>query len=170
MKHTIVVTVENKFGVLARISGLFSSRGYNIDSLTVGETQDPKISRMTIVVKGDDKILEQVINQLNKLIDVIEVKDMKKGTYVGRELALVKIQSSAKNRSEVLEIVNIFRAKPIDIGLESMTIQITGAEEKVEAFIGLMEPFGIIELARTGRVAMVREAHDMKDESNYYSE
>lgn len=170
MKHTIVVTVENKFGVLARISGLFSSRGYNIDSLTVGETQDKKISRMTIVVKGDDKILEQVINQLNKLIDVIEVKDMKKGTYVGRELALVKVKSSAKTRSEVLEIVNIFRAKSIDIGLESMTIQITGAEEKVEAFIGLMEPFGIIELARTGRVAMIREAHDIKDESNYYSE
>lgn len=167
MKHTIVVTVENKFGVLARISGLFSSRGYNIDSLTVGETQDAKISRMTIVVKGDDKVLDQVINQLYKLIDVIEVKDLKRGTYVGRELAMIKVRSSRENRAEVLEIVNIFRAKTIDLGHETMTIQITGAEEKVDAFIDLMRPFGVLELARTGRVAMIREAFDKKDEANH---
>lgn len=165
MKHTISVTVENRFGVLARVSGLFSSRGYNIDSLAVGETQDPNISRMTIVVKGDDKILEQVIKQLNKLIDVIEVTDMRRGSYVGRELALLKVRCTTANRSEVLEIVDVFRAKPIDIGHESMIIQITGSEGKVEAFIKLMEPFGILELARTGRVAMIREMHNDGDET-----
>ena len=165
MKHTISVTVANKFGVLARVSGLFSSRGSNIDSLAVGETHDPNISRMTIVVEGDDKILEQVIKQLNKLVDVIEVTDLKKGSYVGRELALIKVSSNVKNRSEVLEIVNVFRAKSIDIGHETMTIQITGSEGKVESFIKLMEPFGIIELARTGRVAMLRELYSEDIES-----
>ena len=164
MKHTISVIVENKFGVLARVSGLFSSRGYNIDSLSVGETHDPRISRMTIVVKGDDKILEQVIKQLNKLIDVIEVTDYKKGSYVGRELMLVKVKCNSKTRTEVLEIINIFRAKTVDIGHNSMIIQLTGAEDKVKAFINLMEPFGIIEIARTGRVAMSRELDNLEEE------
>ncbi|HDY88333.1 MAG TPA: acetolactate synthase small subunit [bacterium] len=160
MKHTISVTVENKFGVLARVSGLFSSRGYNIDSLAVGMTQDPNISRMTIVVKGDDRILEQVIKQLDKLIDVIEVTDLKKGSYVGRELTLIKVKCNSKTRTEVLEITNVFRAKAIDIGHNTLILQITGSEEKVEAFIKLMEPFGILELARTGKVAMLRELNE----------
>ena len=157
MKHTISVTVENKFGVLARVSGLFSSRGYNIDSLAVGETQDPSISRMTIVVKGDDKILEQVIKQLNKLVDVIEVTDLRSGSYVSRELLLIKVKYGARKRTEILEIANVFRAKTVDIGHESLILLITGTEEKIQAFIKLMKPFGIIELARTGRVAMLRE-------------
>ena len=157
MRHTISVIVENKFGVLARVSGLFSSRGYNIDSLAVGETNDPSVSRMTIVVKGDEFILEQVIKQLNKLVDVIEVTDFSEGSYVGRELVLVKVKCENGTRTEILEIANIFRAKTVDIGHKSMILQITGTEDKVTAFVRLMEPFGIIELARTGRVAMMRE-------------
>ena len=157
MKHTISITVENKFGVLARVSGLFSSRGYNIDSLAVGETQDPKISRMTIVVKGDDRILEQVIKQLNKLVDVIDVTDLRTGSYVSRELLLIKVKCNARKRTEILEIANVFRAKAVDIGHESLILLITGSEEKVQAFVKLMDPFGILELARTGRVAMLRE-------------
>jgi acetolactate synthase I/III small subunit len=157
VKHTISVIVENKFGVLARISGLFSSRGYNIDSLTVGESVDPAISRMTIVVHGDDRILDQVTKQLDKLVDVISVSDLPEGTYVGRELCLVKVSSSNRARSEIMEIVDVFRAKVIDIGHTTITAQITGTEDKIEAFIRLVEPFGILELARTGKVAMLRE-------------
>ena len=164
MKHTISVIVENKFGVLARVSGLFSSRGYNIDSLTVGETHDPGISRMTIVVRGDDNILEQVLKQLNKLVDVIEVHDLPKGTYVGRELGLLKVKCESGARTEVLEIVNIFRAKVIDIGPRTVAIQITGEGSKIDAFVQLMEPFGIVELARTGMVAMVREMNDQLED------
>jgi len=157
MKHTISVTVENKFGVLARVSGLFSSRGYNIDSLAVGETNDPSVSRMTIVVHGDDRVLDQVIKQLNKLVDVIEVFDMPDGTYVARELCLIKVKSDTGARSEILEVADVFRAKVIDIGHKALTIQITGTEDKVEAFVKLMEPYGIVELVRTGKVAMARE-------------
>ena len=157
MKHTISVTVENKFGVLARVSGLFSSRGYNIDSLAVGETNTPSVSRMTIVVHGDDRVLDQVIKQLNKLVDVIEVNDLPDGTYVARELCLIKVKCDPGARSEILEVANVFRAKVIDIGHTALTIQITGTEDKVEAFIKLMEPYGIVELVRTGKVAMVRE-------------
>jgi acetolactate synthase-1/3 small subunit len=164
MKHTINVTVENKFGVLARVSGLFSSRGYNIDSLTVGETHDPAVSRMTIVVHGDDRILDQVIKQLEKLVDVIDVNDLPEGCYVGRELCLVKVACRNTSRTEVLEIVNVFRAKVIDIGHETVTIQITGEEDKIEAFARLLEPFGIIELARTGKVAMLREMNNNTEE------
>ena len=157
MKHTISVTVENKFGVLARVSGLFSSRGYNIDSLAVGETNDPAVSRMTIVVRGDDKVLEQVLKQLDKLVDVIDVNDLPEGSYIARELAMVKVNCDNARRSEILEIVDIFRAKTIDVGCKSLTLQITGREGKVDAFLRMMEQFGIIEIARTGRVAMQRE-------------
>ena len=157
MKHTISVTLENKFGVLARVSGLFSSRGYNIDSLAVGETNAPSISRMTIVVHGDDRVLDQVIKQLNKLVDVIEVIDLPDGTYVARELCLVKVKCETGVRSEILEVVDIFRAKVIDVGHTALTIQITGTEDKIEAFVKLMEPYGVVELVRTGKVAMVRE-------------
>ncbi len=157
MKHTISIIVENKFGVLARVSGLFSSRGYNIDSLSVGETENPKVSRMTIVVKGDDRILEQVMKQLDKLIDVIEVRDLKKGFYVDSVLSLIKVKCTSKTRTEILEIANVFHAKAVDIGQSSLTIQITGTGEKVNAFAGLMKSFGILELANTGLVAMQRE-------------
>ena len=157
MKHTISVLVENKFGVLARISGLFSGRGFNIDSLAVGETQDPTVSRMTIVVQGDDLVLEQVVKQLNKLIDVIKVIDMKGKERVERELVLMKVSANAKTRSEIMQIVDIFRAKIVDVAHESMTIEITGDESKVIGFFDFMKSFGIQEVARTGKVALLRE-------------
>jgi acetolactate synthase-1/3 small subunit len=157
MKHTISVLVENKFGVLARISGLFSGRGFNIDSLAVGETQDPTVSRMTIVVQGDDLVLEQVVKQLNKLIDVIKVIDMKGKARVERELVLAKVAANAKARSEIMQIVDIFRAKIVDVSHEAMTIEITGDEAKINGFFDLMKTFGIQEVARTGKVALLRE-------------
>jgi len=163
MRHTITVIVENKFGVLARVSGLFSSRGYNIDSLTVGETVDPSVSRMTIVVRGDDRVLDQVIKQLDKLVDVIDVRDLPEGGYVGRELVLVKVACGNGTRTEILEIANIFRAKTVDIGHESMILQITGAEGKIDAFLELMKKFGVLEVARTGKVAMMRELNDVRN-------
>lgn len=157
MKHTISVLVENKFGVLTRVAGLFSGRGYNIHSLNVAPTQDPKFSRMTIVTLGDDATLEQIVKQLNKLINVIEVKDFRDGEYVGRELALVKVKVSSKTRAEVMQITDIFRAKIVDVQPASLTIEVTGDENKVEKFIELMEPFGIQELTRTGKVAIPRQ-------------
>lgn len=157
MKHTISVLVENKFGVLARISGLFSGRGFNIDSLAVGETQDPTVSRMTIVVQGDDLVLEQVVKQLNKLIDVIKVIDMKGKEKVERELVLIKVSANQKTRSEIMQIVDIFRAKIVDVDHEKLTIEITGDDSKINGFLDLMRPFGIQEVARTGKIALLRE-------------
>ncbi len=154
MKHTLSVLVENRFGVLARIAGLFSGRGYNIDSLTVGETHDPSISRMTIVVKGDDAILEQVNKQLNKLIDVIKVQDYSDKAYIETELVLVRIHATSKNRSEILQIIDIFKAKIMDVSDKSMMIEITGNSEKVNSFINMIQPYGIKEMARTGKVAL----------------
>lgn len=156
MRHTISVLVENKFGVLARIAGLFSSRGYNIDSLTVGETEEPAVSRMTIVVKGDDHILEQVMKQLNKLIDVIKVSDLTKKDHVERELVMIKVNANTDKRPEIMEIVGIFRARVIDVNTEIMTVEVTGAETKIEAIIELLRPYGIRELIRTGKVAVAR--------------
>jgi acetolactate synthase-1/3 small subunit len=156
MKHTISVLVDNKPGVLARIAGLFSGRGYNIDSLSVGETQDPSVSRMTIVSKGDDSIIEQITKQLNKLIDVIKVQDFEGKEFVDRELLLLKVSCSTQNRSEIMQIVDIFRAKIVDVNHNMLIIEITGPDKKVNAFIDLMKPFGIKEIARTGKVAMAR--------------
>jgi acetolactate synthase-1/3 small subunit len=156
MRHTISVLVENKFGVLTRIAGLFSGRGYNIDSLNVAPTHDPRFSRMTIVTRGDDATLEQIVKQLNKLINVIEVRDFRDGEYVDRELALVKVKVDSKTRAEVMQITDIFRAKIVDVQPETVTVEVTGDESKVEKFIELMEPFGIVDLTRTGRVAMTR--------------
>lgn len=156
MRHTISVLVENKFGVLTRIAGLFSGRGYNIDTLNVAPTMDPKISRMTIVTRGDDATLEQIIKQLDKLINVLEVIDFRDGEYVDRELALVKVKVDAKTRSEVMQITDIFRAKIVDVQPKSLTIEITGGESKVEKFIALMSTFGVLELTRTGKVALPR--------------
>jgi acetolactate synthase-1/3 small subunit len=155
MKHTISVLVENKFGVLARVSGLFSSRGFNIDSLTVGETDNPEIARMTIIVEGDDRILEQVTKQLHKLIDVIKVSDITKEEKIERELILIKVNSEGK-RAEIIEIANIFRAKIVDVGTKSMVVEMTGDNGKIEALIELFKPFGIKELVRTGKVAILR--------------
>lgn len=156
MRHTISVLVENKFGVLARIATLFAARGFNIDSLAVGETEDPAISRMTIMVKGDDSILEQVTKQLNKLVDVIKVNDFSDVEYVERGLALVKINVNKSNRAEIMQMVGIFRTRIVDISQDSMIVEITGDEEKIEAFIKMVLPYGIKEVCRTGEVALAR--------------
>jgi len=157
MRHTISVLVENKFGVLTRIAGLFSGRGYNIDTLNVAPTQDPSASRMTIVTRGDDATLEQIVKQLNKLVDVLKVIDFREGEYVDRELILVKVSVDSKSRAQVMQITDIFRAKIVDVQPRSVTIEITGSEDKVEKFIDLMKTFGILDLTRTGKVAMPRK-------------
>lgn len=156
MKHTISVLVENHFGVLARVAGLFSARGFNIDSLAVGETHDPTVSRMTIVVHGDDRIVEQIIKQLNKLIDVIKVEDLSPEEMIDRELVLVKVKADAKNRNEIIQIVNTFRAKIADVNPESLAIEVTGGESKIDAMLELLAPFHIMETVRTGLVALAR--------------
>lgn len=163
MKHTISVLVENHFGVLARVSGMFSARGYNIDSLCVGETEDPTASRMTVVVRGDDRVLEQIVKQLNKLVEVIEVRDLTRESYVERELVMVKIAADSSRRSEITDISNIFRAKVVDISVGAMTVEVTGSEGKVKAFIDMMRPFGIRELVRTGRIAIARSIKDKEN-------
>lgn len=157
MKHVISVLVENKSGVLARVAGLFSGRGFNIDSLCVAETQDPTKSRMTIVAHGDDRVLEQINKQLNKLIDVIKVTDFEGGEYVDRELLLVKVSVTASTRSEVMQIVDIFRARIVSVNHNSLIVEVTGDENKVAAFIDLLRTFGIKEITRTGKIAMSRK-------------
>ena len=156
MKHTISLLVENKPGVLSRVASLFSGRGFNIESLSVAETIDPNISRMTILTRGDDQILEQITKQLNKLINIIKVIDFKNNEYVGRELALIKVTVTEENRSEVLSIIDIFRGKVVDVSSESYTIEITGDENKMLAIIDLFTPMGIKDIARTGSAALTR--------------
>jgi acetolactate synthase-1/3 small subunit len=156
MRHAISVLVENKFGVLARIATLFAARGFNIDSLAVGETDDPDVSSMTIIVRGNDKILEQVEKQLNKLIDVIRVSDYKETKHVERDLALIKVKANKTDRSEIMQIVDIFRAKIIDVASDSVVVEITGNEEKIDALMIMLKPFGIKEMCRTGVIAMGR--------------
>ncbi|MCS3923004.1 acetolactate synthase small subunit [Methanosalsum natronophilum] len=158
MKHTLAVLVENRHGVLSRVAGLFSRRGYNIDSLAVGVTEDPTISRMTIVVRGDDRVLEQVVKQLNKLIDVIRVTDIESEDSVDRELVLIKVASDVNTRAEIIQIVDIFRARIVDVSTKSLIIEITGNEDKILALEKLLRPFGIKELARTGKIALTRGA------------
>jgi acetolactate synthase-1/3 small subunit len=156
MRHTISVLVENKFGVLARIAGLFSGRGFNIDSLTVAETQDPSISRMTIITRGDDRIIEQVTKQLHKLINVLKVSDLTGRSFIERELALIKVRATADNRAELLGIVDIFRCKVVDVSPKTYTLEVTGDQDKIEAIVEILRPLGIIELIRTGKVAVAR--------------
>jgi acetolactate synthase-1/3 small subunit len=157
MRHTISVLVENKFGVLTRVAGLFSGRGYNIDTLNVGPTEDPHTSRMTIVTRGDDATLEQIVKQLEKLVDVLTVLDFREGEFIDRELVLVKVSVDSKSRAEVMQITDIFRAKIVDVQPKSLTIEITGNESKVEKFLGLMKTFGVLDLSRTGKVALPRK-------------
>ena len=157
MRHTITLQVENKFGVLSRVAGLFSGRGYNIESISVGESMDPMISQMTIVTSGDDKIIEQINKQLNKLIDVIKVTDMRELDHVEREMLLVKVAPKQERKLEVMNTVEIFRGKVIDSSERTYTIEITGNEDKLAAFINLIKPFGIVDLVRTGKVAIARE-------------
>ena len=156
MKHTLSVLVQNKFGVLSRVSGLFSGRGFNIDSLCVAETLDNTKSRMTIVVHGDESVLEQIVKQLNKLIDIIKVTDFDPGESVERELVLLKINVTPATRSEVMQIVDIFRARIVSVQTKTIMIELTGGKEKNNAFIELIKPFGIKEIARTGKIALSR--------------
>ncbi len=157
MRHTISVLVENKFGVLTRIAGLFSGRGYNIDTLNVAPTQNPDTSRMTIVTRGDDATLEQIVKQLNKLVDVLKVDDFRENEYVDRELVLVKVGvANAQVRAEVMQITDVFRCKIVDVQPKSLTIEITGDEGKVGKFLELMSQFGILDVTRTGKVALPR--------------
>lgn len=156
MRHTISILVENKFGVLTRVAGMFSGRGFNIDTLNVGPTLDASASRMTIVVRGDDKVLEQVTKQLEKLVDVIDVQDFRDEEYVDRELVLLRVKATSKSRAEVMQICDIFRAKIIDVQSDNLAIEITGTEGKINKFLALMETFGIGDLTRTGKVALSR--------------
>jgi acetolactate synthase-1/3 small subunit len=156
MKHTISLLVENKPGVLSRVSSLFSGRGFNIESLSVAETVDPKISRMTILTTGNDQILEQINKQLNKLINVIKVIDFKSNEFVGRELALIKVNVTEETRSEIISIIDIFRGKVLDVSSESYTVEVTGDENKITAILDLLRPMGIKEVARTGSAALTR--------------
>ena len=162
MKHTIAVIVENKSGVLTRIAGLFSRRSFNIDSLSVGGTDNPDYSRMTISVQGDRDVLEQVIKQLSKLINVIRVSELDPSESVERELALIKVSADKQTRSEIMQIVNIFRAKIIDVSHRSMIIEVTGDEEKIDAITQMLRQFGVKELVRTGKISLVRGARSIK--------
>lgn len=163
-RHLISALVENKPGVMQRISGMFSRRGFNIDNLSVGPTADPEHSRVTITVKGDQKILEQVVKQLNKLITVIKVRDLNEAEAVRRELALIKINTpKGDTRSEVAQYVDVFRGSVIDVSADSMIVEITGDPEKIDAFVRLVKPYGIKEMARTGVTAMHRGVKSVKD-------
>ncbi len=161
-RHVLSVLVENHSGVLSRISGLFSRRGYNIDSLSVGETEDPKVSRMTIVADADEYTLEQIKKQLNKLIDVIKIIELKEETSIYRELAMIKIKASKANRAEIIEIANIFRAHIVDVSNDSLIIEATGDQGKISALSNMLEPYGIKEVIRTGLTALQRGEKELK--------
>lgn len=156
------ILVENSSGVLSRVSGLFSRRGYNIDSLTVGTTQDPKYSRMTVAVTGDDEVLEQIQKQLNKLIDVVEIMELPADASVCRELILIKVMASSEQRQEIFSIVSAFRASIVDVSLDSVIMELTGNQSKLNAFVALLEGFKITELARTGITGLARGAASLK--------
>ena len=156
-KHTLSLLVDNEPGVLARISGLFSGRGFNIESLCVAETTEPNVSRITLVTKGDMQILEQIKKQLNKIINVIKVLDFSTTPFVQRELAMIKVRAKPEHRAEILRMVDIFRSRVVDVGAEYYTVELTGDEDKIGAFLELLRPMGIKEVARTGSIALARE-------------
>lgn len=156
MLHTLAVLVENNPGVLTRVAGLFARRAYNINSLTVCQTENPSISRMTIVVDGDDTVIEQVSKQLHKLVVVHKVTDLTQETVVDRELALVRVKVRPDTRLEVLQIVDVFRGRVVDMGRSNLTVELTGDEEKINAFVKTIRPFGLMELVRTGKIAITR--------------
>ena len=167
MRHVVSALVQNVPGVLAHVSGMLASRGYNIDSLAVGETERKDLSRMTFVVMGDDRILEQVRKQLQKIVTVVRVDDISSTNYIERDLMLVKVQTPASGSlSKIKELVEIFRGKIVDVGANEVVVEISGQEQKIEGFIDTMRPFGITELVRTGRIAMVRGGKDREDETN----
>ena len=156
MRHVITALVQNKPGVLAHVAGMFSARGFNIDSLVVGRTEDPKLSRMTIVVVGDDRVLEQVRKQLGKLVAVVRVRDYQSVAFVERDLMLIRVNAPAEKRAEIVELVNLFRGRVVDVAPASLMVELSGPENKLEAFIDLARPYGIREVARTGVIAMHR--------------
>lgn len=161
-RRVLSMLVDNTSGVLSRVSGLFSRRGYNIDSLTVGETADPRYSRMTVVVRGDELILDQITKQLAKLIDVVDIKTLQDGESVTCELILVKVRADAEHRQDIVSTAGIFRANIVDVGVDSLTIEMTGNQSKIEAFIGLLMGYEILELARTGITGLSRGADDVR--------
>ena len=161
-RRVLSMLVDNTSGVLSRVSGLFSRRGYNIDSLTVGETADPRYSRMTVVVRGDELILDQITKQLAKLIDVVDIKTLQDGESVTRELILVKVRADAEHRQDIVSTAGIFRANIVDVGVDSLTIEMTGNQSKIEAFIGLLMGYAILELPRTGITGLSRGADDVR--------
>ena len=163
-KHIVSALVQNVPGVLSHISGMLASRGYNINSLAVGETENPDLSRMTFVVVGDEAVLDQVSAQLRKVVTVVGVDDISQTDYLERDLMLVKVQAAPERRSDIIELVNIFRGKIVDLSIDSMIIEISGQEKKIESFIDVLRPFGIIELVRTGRIAMTRGHHALKND------
>ncbi len=160
MRHVISVLVDNEPGVLSRISGLFSGRGFNIESLNVAETLDPATSRMTLVTAGNEQIIEQIIKQLNKLVNVIKVFDLTGSDFIEREMVLVRVNAESTSRAEILRILEIFRGRVVDVAPKSFTLEITGDEKKVQAVVDLLAPFGIIEIVRTGKVAIARAKKD----------
>jgi len=166
LKRTISVVVENKFGVLARIATLFAARGFNIDSLAVGETEDPIVSRMTIVASGSEAVLEQVEKQLNKLIDVIKVQNYEQQPHIERDLALIKVKADKNTKNEIFQIVDIFRARIVDVAADSLIVEITGGEDKIQALEVLLKPFGIKEMVRTGIIAMARGTRGVKEQAS----
>jgi acetolactate synthase-1/3 small subunit len=161
MRHILSVVVQNQPGVLAHISGMFASRGFNIDSLAVGETEDPHLSRVTVVVMGDDRHLEQVRKQLEKIVTVVKVLDISREDFVERDLMLIKVDATPERRAEIQGLVSIFRGRIVDVSSEQVMIEISGQERKLEAFVDAVRPYGIRELARTGRIALVRGSRSM---------
>ncbi len=165
MRHVLSALVQNIPGVLSHVAGMFASRGYNIDSLAVGETEDPQLSRMTFVVVGDEALLDQVRKQLEKIVTVVQVDDISAQEFVERDLMLLKVNSSGGKRAEIRELCQIFRGRVVDVSPDQVVVEISGKEKKVEAFIDLMRPFGILELVRTGRIAMVRGVQPEKTQA-----
>ena len=164
--HTIAVLVENKFGVLAKVASLFSARGYNIDSLCVGVTQDPSVSRITLVTRGDEKILEQIRKHLGRLIDTFKVMDMSETDSVEREMILIKVSAPKAARPEIFQIIDVFRGRVVDVSTDTITVEVTGDDGKIRAILNLLQPFGIKEIARTGKVALTRGAKTLKAAKN----
>ena len=163
MRHLLSILVENEAGALSRISGLFSARGYNIESLTVAPTEDVTMSRMTIVTVGSDDVIEQITKQLNKLVDVVKVVDLTEGNHIERELMLVKVRASGDDRARVMEIAEVFRVNIVDVTGSTLTLEATGKPDKLEALLSLLDDFGIVELSRTGRIALGRGDRGIKE-------
>jgi len=166
MRHLLSALVQNQPGVLAQVAGMLASRGYNIDSLAVGETEQAELSRMTFVVRGDDRVLEQVRKQLEKVVTVVQVHDISSEAFVERDLMLVKVEAPPERRGELKNLIDIFRGRIVDVSRTAMMIEISGTENKVQAFVDVLRPYGIIELARTGRIALVRSSADHRESSD----